>query len=379
MYFNWKRFLRDVWISFFPKGHPHLRIDGHRARVLVMFVFCMGWMAGSGRLGLLVDHLLFPGFKRQRVRRPVFIIGNFRSGSTLLHRMLAASKPFTAMKTWELYFAPSVSQRKFWHGFWIVDRFFGGFVRKTILAAQEKQLGSVTMHRVRLEEPEEDEAIFLYLWESLFNWFFVPAEADKNPYWRFDEAVPRWRRRRAMRFYRGVLKRHLWLAPRDAVYISKSPAFTARIHSLLEEFPDARVIELVRRPDEVVVSGAAWFSFAWHFFASPVAKVPFRETFLEMVKRWYVVADALATELPDEQYQMLRYEELIDEPTAAVPRVVRRLGFEVSAELNAKLAALAQSKRKRRSHDYDLADIGLSREYLAREFAPVYERLGYES
>ncbi|MFP4375689.1 MAG: sulfotransferase family protein [Spirochaetales bacterium] len=378
MYFNWKRFLRDVWISFFPKRHPHLRIDGHRARVLVMFVFCMGWMAGSGRLGLLLDHILFPTFKRQRVRRPVFIIGNFRSGSTLLHRMLAASEPFTAMKTWELYFAPSISQRKFWRGFWIVDGWFGGLVRRTILSAQEKQLGSVTMHRVRLEEPEEDEAIFLYLWDSLFNWFFVPAEAEKNPYWRFDEAVPRWRRRRAMRFYHGVLKRHLWTAPRNAVYISKSPAFTARIHSLLEEFPDARVIELVRRPEEVVVSGAAWFSFAWHFFASPVAKVPFRDTFLEMVKRWYLVADALSTELPPEQYSMLRYEALVEDPERAVVTVVERMGIKVSDALRERLTALAKAKRKRRTHDYDLADIGVSREFLLGEFAEVYERLGYK-
>jgi len=292
--------------------------------------------------------------------------------------MLAASKPFTAMKTWELYFAPSVSQRKFWRGFWIVDRWFGGRVRKTILAVQEKQLGSVTMHRVRLEEPEEDEAIFLYLWDSLFNWFFVPAEADANPYWRFDEAVPRWRRRRAMRFYHGVLKRHLWLSPGGAVYISKSPAFTARIHSLLEEFPDARVIELVRKPEEVVVSGAAWFSFAWHFFASPVLQVPFRETFLAMVKRWYLVTEALETELSEDRYAMLRYEHLIENPEIAVGRVVNQLGFEVSAELEAKLASLAKTKQKRRSHDYDLGDFGLSREYVFREFAAVYERLGYE-
>ena len=181
-----------------------------------------------------------------------------------------------------------------------------------------------------------------------------------------------------MRFYHGVLKRHLWLSPGGAVYISKSPAFTARIHSLLEEFPDARVIELVRKPEEVVVSGAAWFSFAWHFFASPVLQVPFRETFLAMVKRWYLVTEALETELSEDRYAMLRYEHLIENPEIAVGRVVNQLGFEVSAELEAKLASLAKTKQKRRSHDYDLGDFGLSREYVFREFAAVYERLGYE-
>jgi hypothetical protein len=293
--------------------------------------------------------------------------------------MLAASTPFTAMKTWELYFAPSITQRKFWRGLWIVDRFLGGHLRATILKTQEKQLGSVTMHRVRLEEPEEDEALFLYLWDSLFNWFFVPADAATNPYWRFDEAVPRWRRKKAMRFYRGVLQRHMSLQPSGSIYVSKSPAFTARIHSLLEEFPDARVIELVRHPHEVIVSGAAWFSFAWHFFASPVEDVPFLKTFLSMVHEWYLVAERLSSELPTEQYAMIRYEDLIADPLTTVSGAITQLGIPVSRDLTGRLTELARSQRKSKSHTFELADIDLSEVQIDEEFDAVFKRLGYGS
>ena len=203
MYFNWKRFLNDAVRAVFPGASPHMQVTGHRARVVVMFFFCMAWMGGSGRLGLWLDHLLFPWFRKTHVRQPVFIVGNYRSGSTLLHRLLASQHGCTAMKTWEIYFAPSIAQRKFWRGLWIVDRFFGGSIRRRILAAQSRRLGSVEMHRVRLEEPEEDEALFLYLWDSAFNWFFMPRDAQSDPYWRFDEKVPVWRRRRIMKFYDG--------------------------------------------------------------------------------------------------------------------------------------------------------------------------------
>lgn len=377
-YFNWRRFFADCIHALVPGRNVHLRINGHRARVLVMFFLCMAWMGGSGRLGLLLDELLFPWYRRTRVRAPLFIIGNFRSGSTLLHRMLAASSGYTAMKTWEIYFAPSIAQRKFWRGLWIVDRWFGGRLRRAILEAQDRQLSQVQMHRVRLEEPEEDEGLFLYLWDSLFNWFFVPRDAETNPYWRFDEAVPAWRRRAAMRFYAHVLRRHLALAGERLVYVSKSPSFTARIDSLLEEFPDARVIELVRHPYDCVVSNAGWFSFAWHFFASPPERFPFLETIINMTKEWYLRPRKLADRLPESRYALLRFEELVDEPTVALPRVLKRLGLPLGDDLWSDLERLEARPRASRTHDHTLEEIGMTRSQASEVYRDVLARLGYE-
>ncbi|MFW5690011.1 MAG: sulfotransferase family protein [Spirochaetota bacterium] len=379
MYFNWKRFLIDSIYSLAPVGKPHLRIDGHRARVLPMFFLCMLWMAGSGRVGLLVDHLLFPWFRRTRVERPLFIIGNFRSGSTLLHRMLAASSSFTAMKTWEIYFAPSIAQRKFWSGVWIVDRWLGGRLRRAIVRAQDRRLSGVTMHRVRLEEPEEDEGLFLYLWDSLFNWFFVPRDAERNPYWRFDERVPAWRRERAMRFYRGVIRRHLALRGASRVYLSKSPSFTARLGSLLEAFPDCRVIELARHPFDCVVSTAGWLSFAWHFFASPRERFPFLDTVLEMTRSWYLRPRTFAATLPRDRYALILYEDLVSRPAEVVPQTLRQFGIEPDDALSAALERLEERPRARRTHDHTLDELGLSEAYAEEFFRPVMERFGYES
>jgi omega-hydroxy-beta-dihydromenaquinone-9 sulfotransferase len=377
MYFNWKRYVKDLGKSFFPSRYPHLRLTGHRARVLVMLVLCMAWMGGSGRMGLWLDNLLFPWFRKAKIEKPVFIIGNFRSGSTFLHRMLAASRPFTALKTWELYFAPSIVQRRFWQGLWIVDGWFGGFLKRTILSAQESQLAAVTMHRIRLEEPEEDEAIFLYLWDSLFNWFFVPADAHKNPYWRFDSAVPRWRRDRAMEFYRGVLQRHMALQPAGSVYLSKSPAFTARIDSLRRAFPEARFIELVRDPEEVVVSAAAWFDFAWHFFASPTRRFPFVDTVVELVRHWFLLPAELERTLAKEQFVQLRFEQMIDDPLRWIPAALEQLGIPVAPDLLERLESVAARERKARTHEFSLSDLGLSKQTLVQRYREVYERLGY--
>jgi len=378
MYFNWRRFVVDVFWSLFPFGKPHLRIDGHRARTLVMFFLCMAWMGGSGRLGLAVDRLLFPWFRRSRVRGPVFIVGNFRSGSTLLHRMLAHAPGFTAMKTWQIYFAPSISQRKFWRGLWIVDGWLGGRLRAAILRAQERRLATLPMHRILLQEPEEDEGLFLYLWDSLFNWFFVPRDANENPYWRYDDEVPAWRRRKAMRFYREVLRRHLALEGDDRVYLSKSPAFTARLTSLLEAFPDARIIELVRHPFDSVVSTAGWLSFAWHFFASPRERFPFLATVLRMTREWYLRPARIVPRLPPERYALLHYEDLVTRPTVVVPEMLERLGLPVTERLRAELHLLERQPRTYRTHDHTLGELGIPEAEAAELFRPVMERFGYE-
>jgi hypothetical protein len=377
MYFNWRRFLADSYHALFPGRDPHLRITGHRARVLVMFFLCMLWMVGGGRLGLLLDYLLFPWFRRTPVRGPVFIVGNFRSGSTLLHRILATSPNFTAMKTWEIYFAPSITQRKFWRGFWIVDGWFGSPIRRRILAAQDERLGAVDMHRIRLDEPEEDEALFLYLWDSLFNWFFMPRDAAENPYWRFDEAVPTWRRRKAMAFYREVIRRHLALQPEGAVYLSKSPSFTARLRSLVETFPDARIIELARHPADCVVSTAGWLSYAWHYFASPVERFPFLPTVLEMCRTWYLrPRSALAGH--GARHRTIRYEDLVLHPVAQVEDTLRAFGIPVSGPLHEGLVRLEASADPGRTHSHTLEELGLSRDEAHRFFADVLERFGYD-
>ncbi|MFW5718107.1 MAG: sulfotransferase family protein [Spirochaetota bacterium] len=379
LYFNWRRFLADAFHSLVPVGKPHLRIDGHRARALVMFFLCMAWMGGSGRLGLLLDYALFPWFRRTRIEQPLFIVGNFRSGSTLLHRLLARDPILTAMRTWEIYFAPSISQRRFWQGLWIVDGWLGGHLKRAILRAQDRQLGEVRMHRVRLQEPEEDEGVFLYLWDSLFNWFFVPRDANANPYWRYDRMVPRWRRKKAMRFYREVVRRHLAVHRGARTYVSKSPAFTARLASLLDTFPDARIIELVRHPFDCVVSTAGWVSFAWHFFASPRERFPFLPTVLELTREWYLRPARFANRLPEDRYVLLRYEDLVSRPTEVVPAALEQLGIQTSRELREALAHVQARPRTRRTHDHTLSELGVAEEAAARYYADVMARFGYEA
>ena len=60
---------------------------GFRLRPLGTFVALQVRQAMSS-LTLRLDRIAFPGYRQQPIDRPIFIVGNPRSGTTFLHRLL---------------------------------------------------------------------------------------------------------------------------------------------------------------------------------------------------------------------------------------------------------------------------------------------------
>lgn len=120
-------------------------------------------------LGLLLHELLFPGYRRVPVERPVFILGLPRSGTTALHETLAEDPQFTTFRAWECLFAVSVSWRKLWLAVAGLDRrVFNG------LAA---------LHPMTLRSPEEDYFAFCRCCTASF-WscpFRMPSGCGASP------------------------------------------------------------------------------------------------------------------------------------------------------------------------------------------------------
>ena len=59
--------------------HPSPR----RRRILRVALVAIPLLFAVQTVCLWLDHLLFPGFRRVRIRRPLFIVGHARSGTTL--------------------------------------------------------------------------------------------------------------------------------------------------------------------------------------------------------------------------------------------------------------------------------------------------------
>jgi len=53
---------------------------------------------------LMLDNVFFPGYRKVQIKNPVFIIGNARSGTTYIHRLMSLDKNFSSFKAWEIMF-----------------------------------------------------------------------------------------------------------------------------------------------------------------------------------------------------------------------------------------------------------------------------------
>ena len=110
MHYNFRLFWRTFYRSFFASKNtpapPHSKTNH-----LPFPLFYLVWPIGSllHWFVFLLDDIFFPAYKKQLIEKPLFILGNLRSGSTFLHRLLSRdTETFTSLTTWDIYLTPSV-------------------------------------------------------------------------------------------------------------------------------------------------------------------------------------------------------------------------------------------------------------------------------
>ncbi|MDP7435953.1 MAG: hypothetical protein QF427_06965, partial [Flavobacteriales bacterium] len=90
-----------------------------RVLVVVWLFPLFGLIATWNQIGLALDWMFYPGFRKQPIQKPVFIVSLPRTGTTnLLHGMTDPGMPFTALALWESLIAPSVTQKKMLRFLW---------------------------------------------------------------------------------------------------------------------------------------------------------------------------------------------------------------------------------------------------------------------
>lgn len=379
MLFNFSQFFRLTWAAFFQAQGTSSQLSPKRWRVLFWWYLLVPVHNLITQVCFGLDFLLYPAFARQPVEAPIFIIGNFRSGSTLLQRLLARdSENLTAMKLWEIYVAPSLTQRYFWLWVGRVDaRWLGGRLAKRLEAINNRLLGKIQMHSVGLWHEDEDEGVMCQTWDTTFL-MFPFAFMDRMPrYWQFDTEIPRSRQDKVMRFYKRVLQRHVWFHGGKR-YVAKNPAFSVKVEALRRTFPDARFIYLARNPIDTVASKTTFFSYIWDYMGTPQEKYPNRSFTLDLIGHWYRYPLACLDAMPPEQRVILRYDDLVNDLEGTVRQVYQHLelamrpGFE-----DAIRETVARQRDYESENRYSLAEMGYTVEYIREQFADIFARFNF--
>jgi hypothetical protein len=336
-------------------------------------------------LGL--DRIFYPRFEQEQIEKPVFIVGNARSGTTFLHRVLCGDEQrFVHFRTWELL-CPSLLQKKLIRGAMsALQRFFpGAFAR--LVAWEERQFPELKkQHPIGINKPEEDELLMLMSFSSVMLAVLFPYFAELPDIMCF-ERRPEADRKRLLQFYRRCVQRKLYEDGGVGAYgtprtlLSKNPGFVSKMRDLAVEFPDAKFIYLVRNPFETVPSVLKLLRTVWEGLGLDDARIEAAtQGLLEGCIRDYFYALEVLDELPPERRAIVQYADLVADPKATVEQVYERLELTISPEFEERLAAERTRQKKYHSTNaYSLEQFGIDPEELAEWLAPVLERFGFSS
>lgn len=379
IYVHW-RFLWLVARNLWP---PRGGFGGRSLRhVLAMIAFVPAFylLLLFQWLGLLLDEIIFRGYRRIDVREPVFVLGVPRSGTTFVHEVLADDEQYSTFSTWECFFAASVTWKKVFSGLAAFDRRLGAPLRRAAGWVGRRLAGRFDdTHPVRLSAPEED---FFSLVPILACFMLVVPFPDSPDFWRmaaFDEEMPEPMRSRILWFYRSCVQRHLYhFGPRRR-FLSKNASFAPMVGSLLEIFPEARVFCCVRDPIPTVSSQLSVLADGMAMFDNNVRGHRFRDRMMGRLEYYYRNLFRNGDRHGRERWYWLTLEQIRGDLPAHVARAYERFGLTASPAFRRRLAARAEEASNWSSnHGHRLADFDLMEADIERRFDFVYRRFSFD-
>jgi hypothetical protein len=173
--------------------------------------------------------------------------------------------------------------------------------------------------------PQEDEfALALQGRPSTYEWIAFPNDPIDWPQALDIETLPSAERARWKRDWESFLKRLVALRPGRLTL--KSPQHTCRIPTILELFPQARFVYLVRNPASVIPSTIRLWTtmFAAYGYQNPKLE-GLEDTVFAMFRHYHERLEATRGLVPAGHFVELRYEDLVADPVTQLDRLYHQL------------------------------------------------------
>jgi hypothetical protein len=300
---------------------------------------------------------------RTKIRHaPIFILGHWRTGTTLLHELMILDDRNNYPTTYECL-SPN--------HFLLTEKFFTRWMR--FLMPAHRPMDNMA---AGWDRPQEDEFALCMLGQP--SPYLSVAFPNRGPvfteYLDLEGLRPR-QLRSWQKTFMGFLRQITTRDPRRLVL--KSPPHTARIKVLLEMFPEARFIHIVRNPYVVFPSTVhLWKSlYRKHGLQKPtnagLEEYVFR-TFLHL----YEKLDEGKKLVNPSRFHELRYEDLIADPIPQMRAIYDRLGLGEFERVLPKLEDYLRSAEGYETNKYEVTPELRSK--IGQRWRTVIRKYGYE-
>lgn len=336
-------------------------------------------VAGDGVMNDLTNRLRIeqwrkdhPEVAEQQIIRPIVVVGQPRTGTSILHDLLAQDPANRAPLSWEVERpVPAPRTETYWTDPRIAECQAGFDLVETIIP------GFTTFHELGASLAQEDVRIF----NSDFKSMIYPLQFDVPDYnrWLLHEADLA----STYRWHHGFLQ-HLQSEHAGQRWVLKSPVHMWNLAALLTEYPDAVVVQTHRDPLKVIASisalGASLRELSTDHVDVQALARQYSEDIVLALDR--ALAARRAGVVPPGQVVDLRFSEFKKDPIASVAALYETLGLELTAEAEARMRAFLDAHPgdpDNALRRYTFADTGLDEAELRARVEDYQEHFGVES
>jgi hypothetical protein len=318
------------------------------------------------RLNYVNDRKLYPAIKDEKIVKPVFIIGLGRTGSTILHDILAQDPANRAPLTWEITYPSPPPQTATFETDPRIAQTEAGFPPMDFRREKFK-----AMHPMGAQLSQECVVIMGdTMCTPLFhNQFRVTSYQD----WvdeRADFA-------KVYDFHYKQLQ-HLQSGHKSDRWVLKTGAHMWGLEHLLATYPDARIVFTHRDPVKSLTSYASLTALVREMGSDHVDKFDVAEDWNRRLqqKLQHSITVRAAKDYPDAVFYDMRFSEFVRDQFGVVEKIYKAFDLPMSEEGAARMKwFIADNPQgKHGIHRYDPVDYGIVPERVREDFRFYLDR-----
>lgn len=321
-----------------------------------------------------LDRVLYPQLAAQPFDRPVFILGNPRSGTTLLHRFLAQAEPFCGAQLWEMLF-PALCTRRLLQP--LVER---------IARRYEQPAEDAAIHETGPLHAETDDAyLLLQHLDGPLAWCAIHAWQDRFAEQLQSEVFAQREEARLLTQLEALWRRNLLYHRRSRLLVKSSTA-TAAIPAVLSRYPDARLLYLMRSPLQVVPSA---LSLVEHNYVRTLSRIrppsdAERTRYFENVYQMMCLLyrrfheQCVSGAIPAKNLRIVSYRRLTRDFAVEITNILGFVGVPAEPWMPRIAQHESRQREHRSQHRYTLERFGLSEQRIRHDLAFVFQHYEVE-
>jgi hypothetical protein len=313
------------------------------------------------RLRFYANRACYPEIAKQKISAPIIVTGLPRSGTTILHSLLAQDSAARSPLRWEI---DELTPPPRTDTFETDPRIARATAAVEALPAEFR-----AMHAMGAQLPEECHAFLSLAFQSFYFWAVVSLPSYCH--WLMHDAPAR----DAYTFHYQVLQHLQAFAPRD-FWVLKSPPHLLWLDTILEIYPDARVVVTHRDPAEVLPSNASLINFLRKGSDTDNALQVGRE----QVEVWGTAVQRAmnyrATSKHANQFIDVQYSDFIHHPLGVVEKVYDHFHMPLNADTQSRMENFMRENKqgKHGKHDYSPEEFGLNAASIRKDFSAYIDQ-----